>query len=120
VKEGVNVMTDPLAALKELDAARTPGAWQLSANDYLYEGRWFNRIAHVERDLHDDARWIAACSTALPLLRELAEAVERDHWHNDAGIRVKADGSPSVGDCSICEAYLALKRHRLGGWQAAV
>jgi hypothetical protein len=100
-------MTDPLALLKELDAARTPGEWRAEPNTAA--GRVWVQRSHDEdceplfafrthkswwphrgqtreefeaeqyRRREADARFIAACSTAVPLLIEVAEAARAVH-----------------------------------------
>jgi hypothetical protein len=103
----MRAMTDPLALLKELDAARTPGPWNGS------HGHYFDTILHdgerrkgygfevrdekrhlllmgtrgEDKDRADaDARFIAACSTAVPLLIEVVEAARR-HRLTERGFR---------------------------------
>jgi hypothetical protein len=66
------VMTDPLAALRELDAARTPGPWPNLNGEVFSYAKPAHRVALVNGEA--DAAFIAACSTALPLLIEVVEA----------------------------------------------
>jgi hypothetical protein len=72
-----------LDRLRDLEASATPAPWQLSANDYIYTGRWFGLIAKIANDMHNDAILIVESRNALPDLIERlgqAEAALQKCW----------------------------------------
>lgn len=87
-----------IARVRELSEKATPGPWEVCPN-----GLW---PIYCTSELIDspDARFIAECRTAAPLLAEALEVAL------EALSKIKHNGCDMRGECSACNAHEAMTK----------